>query len=75
MQVQPGVILAEAFAPTPAPQLNLVQDANDFSDFARQQGLYVAWLGCQMPAKQAFVPRRQFLCKTNIQPGYERRIR
>jgi hypothetical protein len=75
MRVQSGVIFAEAFAASTAQQMNLVQDSNDFADFAQKQGLYVAWLGCQMPAKQPFVPQSKFACKTNIQPGHERRIR
>ena len=73
MQVQQEIFL-EALAHTIAPQLQLIQSSSDFADFAQQEGLYVSWLGCQMPADSA-VGVKQVVCRTKFQTSYERRTR
>jgi hypothetical protein len=42
------VFKIEELETNPGPQVNAIQDSNSFSIFAQQQGLYVAWMGCQM---------------------------
>lgn len=73
MQRQQEIIF-EALAHTIAPRLQLIQSSSDFADFAQQQGLYVSWLGCQMPADSA-VGANQVVCRTKFQTSYERRTR
>jgi hypothetical protein len=64
----------EALVHTIASTLRLIQSSSDFADFAQQQGLYVSWLGCQMPADSA-VAENQVVCRTKFQTSYERRTR
>jgi hypothetical protein len=66
--------IVEALAHTIAPRLQLIQSSSDFADFAQQQGLYVSWLGCQMPSDSA-VEANQVVCRTKFQTSYERRTR
>jgi hypothetical protein len=72
MQSQPEIIFEAAH--TIAPRLQLIQNSSDFADFAQQQGLYVSWLGCQMPADSA-VAENQVVCRSKFQTSYERRTR
>jgi hypothetical protein len=72
MQVDTGNIVEAAH--TIAPSLKLIQSSGEFADFAQQQGLYVSWLGCQMPADSA-VAENQVVCRTKFQTSYERRTR
>jgi hypothetical protein len=51
----------------PARHINLVQDSNAFTVFARQQQLYVAWIGCQMPPKTRFVSQKNISCSKVFQ--------
>jgi hypothetical protein len=67
---QPGEVIL--LAHTIAPKLRLIQTPDDFGDFARDQELYVSWLGCQMPAAGS-TPQQQIVCKTKITAGYEGR--
>lgn len=75
MVPESGVIFAEGFAGPVAEPINLIQSADDFADFAQQQGLYVAWLGSQMPAATPFVPTQQNPCQANYRAEYVRGTR
>ena len=70
-----GVIFEEGSTAPPAEPINLIQSADDFADFAQQQGLYVAWLGSQMPAATPFVPPKQNPCRVNYRAEYVRGTR
>lgn len=71
-QAPGGVVL---LSHTIGQRLQMIQDSGSFADFAQQQGLYVSWLGCQMPANAGATPAEKIKCKTRFQAGYERRIR
>lgn len=75
MVAESDVVFAEGFAASLAEPINLVQSADDFADFAQQQGLYVAWLGSQMPAATLFVPAQQNPCQANYRAEYLRGAR
>lgn len=75
MQIQDNAVLEDLDASTLGSQLTLIQSADDFSDFAQQQGLYVSWLGCQMPVKPQLAAQNQATCKANFSAGYEQKIR
>lgn len=75
MRIQNESMLEEFEASPLGSQLTLIQSADDFTDFARQQGLYVSWLGCQMPAKPPLAAQNQATCTANFPAGYEQKIR
>jgi hypothetical protein len=76
LMVSQSVILTEAgLAAAPTEPINLVQSSSDFADFAQQQGLYVAWLGSQMPVATPFVPPNQNSCQSSYQAAYVRGTR
>ena len=66
---------ARAAAASPADPIDLIQSSDDFADFAQQQGLYVAWLGSQMPAATPFVLPKQNSCQANYRAEYVRGTR
>jgi len=70
---QPGVV--EVFAASPVPPIELIESAADFADFALRNGLYVSWLGCQMPARTETAPEATAPCTRNFTAIYERGIR
>jgi len=64
------------FPPPGGPQTPvLIQNPDDFADFALRQRLYVSWVGCQMPRDVRPLRQGQADCKTKFEAGYERRIR
>lgn len=64
----------EVLAHTIAPKLQLIQASADFAQFAQAQGLYVSWLGCQMPEEYKG-PRKIVSCTSKFSTEYERRGR
>ena len=74
MQIQPEIVPEELVDSTSGAQLTVIQTADDFSDFAQQQGLYVSWLGCQMPVKPPLAAQNRAGCKANFHAGYEQKI-
>lgn len=69
LMVPPAGVVFEEFQEEP---MNLIQSSDDFANFAQQQGLYVDWLGSQMPAPVSSVSSQQTQCQVAYQAEYVR---